>query len=342
MLALLILAGCSSSHYTQSTLDPRTDFTRLVDDVFMSTVRWAVLVFVLVEGALLFAIFKFRAKPGDPEPKQTHGNTTVEIVWTIIPAVILALIAVPTIRGIFRSAEVPSDALRVEVIGHQWWWEFRYPDEKVVTANELHVPSGRKVALFMTTADVLHSFWIPQLAAKRDVFPRRATTLWFTAPEPGEFTGQCAEFCGVQHGRMGFRVFVDAPEDFAAWTERQRQGSPLVNNGVVARDSTAPSDPARDSLLARGNALFTSAGCIGCHAMVGTPMAGQMGVMGPNLSHVGSRTTIVANLLVNNEENLAKWLRDPQAVKEGALMKLPRKLTEDEVQLLVSYLRAHQ
>jgi cytochrome c oxidase subunit 2 len=338
LILLLVLVGCSSKEYPQSTLDPKTDFTRMLDHIFMTTVRWAMVVFVLVEGALVFAIFKFRGKPGDPEPKQTHGNTTVEIVWTIIPAVILALIAVPTIRGIFETARIPEGAVRVEVIGHQWWWEFRYPDQKVVTANELHVPSGKQIALFMTTADVLHSFWMPQLAAKRDVFPRRATTLWFTAPEPGEFPGQCAEFCGIQHGRMGFKVFVDSPADFDAWVANQQLGSPLVNGGVVARDSTAPPD----SLMIKGAALFASGGCIGCHAMVGTPMAGQMGVMGPNLSHVGSRTTIVAGLLANTDENLARWLHDPQAVKSGALMKLPRKLTDDEVQTLVAYLRAHK
>lgn len=345
LLLLLVLAGCSSRDYPQTTLDPKTDFTSMIDDIFMTTVKWAVVVFVLVEGALVFAIFKFRGKPTDPEPKQTHGNTTVEIVWTIIPAVILALIAVPTIRGIFVTAEIPSDAVRIEVLGHQWWWEFRYPDQKVVTANEMHVPSGKKIALFMSTADVLHSFWMPQLASKRDVFPRRATTLWFTAPEPGDFPGQCAEFCGIQHGRMGFRVIVDSPEDFDAWVATQQVGSPMVNGGVVTPDSTRPADTTaavRDSLMAKGAALFTSAGCIGCHAMVGTPMAGQLGVMGPNLSHVGSRTTIVADLLTNTPENLANWLRDPQAVKPGALMKLPRKLTEDEIATLVAYLQAHK
>jgi cytochrome c oxidase subunit 2 len=350
LILLLVLAGCSSRDYPQSTLDPKTDFTRMIDHIFMTTVWWAVVVFVLVEGALVFAIFKFRGKPTDPEPVQTHGNTAVEVIWTIIPAVILALIAVPTIRGIFETSEIPTDAVRVEVIGHQWWWEFRYPDQKVVTANELHVPSGKKIALYMTTADVLHSFWMPQLAAKRDVFPRRATTLWFTAPEPGDFTGQCAEFCGIQHGRMGFRVFVDTPGDFDAWVADQQVGSPMMNGGVVATDSSRPADSAtaqaktaHDSLMAAGNALFVSGGCIGCHAMVGTPMAGVMaGLVGPNLSHVGSRTTIVANLLENTPENVARWLHDPQAVKAGTLMKLPRKLTEDEIKTLVAYLEAHK
>ena len=349
LLVMLLVAGCSSEKYPQTTLDPKTDFTVLVDDILMTTVKWAVVVFVLVEGALVFAIFKFRGKPTDPEPTQTHGNTTVEIVWTIIPAVILALIAVPTIRGIFVSAETPADALKVEVIGHQWWWEFRYPDLKVVTANELHVPSGRKVVLYMTTADVLHSFWSPQLASKRDVFPRRHTSLWFTAPDTGSYIGQCAEFCGIQHARMGFVIQVNSPEDFDSWVAREQVGSPLINRGQVAVDSTAPADSAAlaaragsDSLMTRGRAVFAAAGCIGCHAMVGTPMAGQLGVLGPNLSHVGSRTTLAGAMMPNTDENLARWLRDPDAVKPGTLMKLPRKLTEDEVQTLVAYLRAHK
>lgn len=334
---LLLVAACGQ-HYPQSTLTPQTDFAKISDDVFMTTVKWAVVVFVLVEGALLLAIFRFRGKDGDPEPKQVHGNTMVEVVWTIIPAMILAFIAVPTIKGIFKSAEVPGGAVRVEVIGHQWWWEFRYPDLQVVTANEMIVPAGRKVALYMTTADVVHSFWVPQLAGKRDVFPRRANTIWFTAPDTGNFSGQCAEFCGEQHGRMGFRVLVKSPGDFDAWVSNQQVGSPLINGGVVPRDTTQPAD----SVMVKGQQVFLSAGCIGCHAMVGTPMAGQVGMVGPNLSHVGSRTTLVANLMPNTPENMARWLRDPQKVKQGSLMKLPRQLTEDEIATLVAYLEAHK
>lgn len=349
LLVMLVVAGCSSEKFPNSTLDPKTDFTTMIDDVFMTTVKWAVLVFVLVEGALVFAILKFRGKPSDPEPTQTHGNTTVEIVWTIIPAVILALIAVPTIRGIFATAETPEGSLTIEVIGHQWWWEFRYPDQKVVTASELHVPSGRTIALYMTTADVLHSFWSPQLASKRDVFPNRHTTLWFTAPDTGTFGGQCAEFCGIQHARMGLEIHVDTPDEFEQWVATQQVGSPLVNGGQVTRDTTAAPDSAimagriaQDSVLAPGARVFIAGGCIACHAMVGTPMAGQLRMIGPNLSHVGSRATLAGAMMPNTEENLARWLRDPQAVKPGTLMKLPRKLTEEEVQTLVAYLRAHQ
>jgi len=347
-LLALALAGCAE-HYPQTTLLPRGDFAHLVDHLLRLTVQWATVVFVLVEGALIYAIWRFRAKPGAPEPKQTHGNTTVEIVWTMIPAVILAIIAVPTIRTIFVTAEKPTNALEIEVIGHQWWWEFRYPSLNIVTADELHVPMGQTVSLEMTTGDVIHAFWVPQFAGKRDVFPRRHNNLWFKTEVTGNFSGQCGEFCGIQHGRMGFRIISQTPEEFQQWVQAQQVGSPLVNGGAVADSDLVKSlvaagvpAPGLDSVLAKGKATFMSGGCIGCHAMVGTPTAGLTSLLGPNLSHVGSRTTIVAGLLPNTDENLSKWLHDPQAVKTGALMVLPKKLTDDEVATLVTYLRAHR
>jgi cytochrome c oxidase subunit 2 len=341
-LFLLFLLGCAEN-YPQTTLLPRGDFARLVDSLFRTTVFWATIVFVLVEGVLVFAIFKFRGRPDDPEPRQNHGNTTLEVVWTIIPAVILAFIAVPTIKTIFKTSDYATgDVVQVEVLGHQWWWEFRYPDLGVVTANELHVPVGKTVNMRMTTVDVLHSFWVPQFAAKRDVFPGRHNPLWFKAEVTGTFTGQCAEFCGVQHGRMAFKVISQTPEEFEAWVAAQRVGSPLVEGGRVPVDSAAPRNPAADSLKAAGEALFTSAGCIGCHAMVGTPLAGVLQMKGPNLTHVGSRTSLVAGLLENTDENLHKWLANPDSVKRGTLMVLPRKLTDAEVATLVAYLRSHQ
>jgi cytochrome c oxidase subunit 2 len=228
--------------------------------------------------------------------------------------------------------------VQIEVVGHQWWWEFRYSGLGVVTANELHVPVGKTVNLRMTTVDVLHSFWVPQFAAKRDVFPGRHNPLWFKAEVTGSFSGQCAEFCGTQHGRMGFRVISQTPEEFAAWVAQQRIGSPLVDKGAVQPDTTHPAD----SLTTAGLALFSGAGCIGCHAMVGTATAGIIGMKGPNLSHVGSRSTIVAGMLDNTPENLHRWLSNPDSVKKGTLMVLPRKLTDPEIATLVAYLRAHQ
>ena len=346
---LLLLFACAEN-YPQTTLNPRGDFARLVDHLFRTTVGWAVLVFVLVEGALLLVLFKFRGRPDDPEPRQTHGNTVLEVVWTVIPAFILVIIAVPTVETIFKTSDYANgDVVQIEVLGHQWWWEFRYPALGVVTADEMHVPVGRTVNLRMTTVDVIHSFWVPQFAAKRDVFPGRHNPLWFKAEVTGTFSGQCAEFCGEQHARMGFRVISETPEQFAAWVERQRPGSPLVNGGRVERDTALPAEPAAraarlaaDSVEQAGRAVFLAGGCIGCHAMVGTPTAGVSRMKGPNLSHVGSRSRIVAELLENSEANLRKWLGNPDSVKKGTLMVLPRRLTEPEIAALVAYLRAHQ
>lgn len=360
-LALLILVGCTTNEatYPQTTLAPKSDFTALVDDLFQTTFFWAVIVFVLVEGALLVAIWKFRGRPGDAEPKQVHGNVTLEIVWTAIPAVILALIAVPTVQTIFKTSATPENPdIEIEVIGHQWWWEYRYPALGVVTANEMHVPVGKTISLRMWSNDVLHSWWSPQLAAKRDVFPihpnnprfQKINPLWFRADTTGDFSGQCAEFCGLQHARMGLRVIVQTEAEFDAWVAQQRLGSPLVNGGVVPPpDTTAPPAPGGpalpaedDPVVVAGRQAFQAGGCMACHAMVGTPLAGTVNLMGPNLSHFGSRRTLGANMYPNTDENLAAWLRNPQAMKAGSRMVLPRELTEDEIRTLVAYLRAHQ
>jgi cytochrome c oxidase subunit 2 len=348
-VGLLLLLGCAEN-YPQTTLNPRGDFARMVDHLFRTTVWWATVVFVLVEGALVIAIFKFRGRPDDPEPRQVHGNTAVEIVWTIIPSLILVAIALPTIRTIFKTSDYArGDVVEIEVVGHQWWWEFRYSKLGVVTANEMHVPVGKTVNLRMTTVDVIHSFWVPQFAGKRDVFPGKHNPLWFKAEVTGTFSGQCAEFCGEQHARMGFRVISETPEQFAAWLEHQRVGSPLVDNGRVTPDTTLPADSAAraaklaaDSVRKAGEALFLAGGCIGCHAMAGTPTAGVIQMKGPNLSHVGSRGTIVAGLLENTDQNIRRWLSNPDSVKKGTLMVLPRKLTDQEIATLVAYLRSHQ
>jgi cytochrome c oxidase subunit 2 len=328
----LVLAGCSSEHYPQTTLLPRGDFAKIADDLLDTTVRWALLVFVLVEGVLLYAIFRFRGKPGDAEPHQTHGNTLVEIIWTVIPALILAAIAVPTVKAIFQTNAVPGkDALTIEVVGHQWWWEFRYPEYNLTTANELHVPVGRTVSLRMGSNDVIHSFWAPQIAAKRDVFANRETRMWFTAETEGDYPGQCAEFCGIQHGRMAHRIRAQKPEEFQAWVAH------MQTLGPKSADSAAA--PAPNPAYASGEKLFTAKGCIACHSLVA--VNAPKGMVGPNLANVGARSYIAAGTLKNTDENLAHWIRDPQGIKKGVLM--PNLgVTEAEAQALVAYLRAHQ
>ena len=364
VLVLVLVGTACSRDFPQTTLAPKGDLARIEDDIFYTTVKWATLVFVLVEGALVYAIFRFRGKPSDPEPEQVHGNTVVEIVWTVIPSLILAMIAVPTVKAIFKENETPKggDVLTVEVIGHQWWWEFRYPDLKLTTANELHVPVGRTVSLKMGAYDVVHSFWLPQFAGKRDVFPNRETRLWFTAEEPGEYTGQCAEFCGIQHGRMAFRVVAQDAAAFAAWSDHMKTlGAPppappkpdtvkTSSEGATLQQAAgkpgagAPADsakpaPAEDPLVAQGQKLFLMKGCVGCHSLVA--YNAPQGLLGPNLANVGARTYIAAGTLPNTDENLAHWIRVPQDVKHGVLM--PNLgVSEDEAKALVAFLRTHR
>jgi cytochrome c oxidase subunit 2 len=366
---LLFLAGCSHADYPQTTLDPKADFARIADGIQYNTLWWAVAVFVLVEGALLYAIFRFRGRPDDPEPVQTHGNTTIEIIWTVVPALILAIIAVPTVKAIFSTAVVPpkDKALEVQVIGHQWWWEFQYPDLHLTTANELHVPVGQIVSIHIKSADVLHSFWVPALAGKRDVFPMRETRLWFTAEDPGPYAGQCAEFCGEQHGKMAFRVVAQTPDSFQAWVANMksldgkmdsagpvrpaagdttgliRQAVPtLANNdsSVAAGEAMAAGaeDPAkRDSLFAEGKKLFAT--CSACHSLDATDP--PKGMLGPNLANIGARAYIGAGTLPNTDANLARWIKNAQAIKPGIIMQeMPFK--PEQIKALVTYLRAHQ
>jgi cytochrome c oxidase subunit 2 len=322
-LLALVLVGCSPDHYPQTALRPLSDFAKIGDDIQTTTFKWAVAVFILVEGALVYAIFRFRGKPNDPEPQQIHGNTTIEIIWTVIPALILAAIAVPTVKGIFETNATPPQAgLKVEVVGHQWWWEFRYPDFKVTTANELHIPVGQTVALHMSTMDVVHSFWPPRFAGKRDVFPNRETRLWFKAEKSGEYSGQCAEFCGIQHGRMGFRIVAQSPEEFKAWAGHMQS--------LVAKPPAAQSE---------GEKLFLAKGCVGCHSL--NAFEAPKGLIGPNLANVGARSYIAAGTLKNTDENLAHWIMNPQSVKKGVLM--PNLgINADEAKALVAFLRAHQ
>jgi cytochrome c oxidase subunit II len=328
-LLTLVLAACGPEHYPQTTLHPRGDFAKIADHLLDITVWWALVVFVLVEGILIYAIFRFRGKPNDPEPHQIHGNTTVEIVWTVVPALILAAIAVPTVRAIFQTYATPGkDALTIEVIGHQWWWEFRYPEYNLTTANELHVPVGRTVSLRMGSADVIHSFWVPQFAAKRDVFANRETRMWFKAEVDGEYPGQCGEFCGIQHGRMAYRIRAQKPEEFQAWAAHMQTLGPKP-----------PAAPAADPLYPQGEKLFTAKGCIACHSLVA--VNAPKGMVGPNLANVGARSYIAAGTLKNTDENLAHWIREPQSIKKGVLM--PNLgVTEAEARALVAFLRAHR
>jgi cytochrome c oxidase subunit II len=326
----LLIAGCAGEQYPQSTLHPASDAGGAIDALYRQIFWWAVLVFVVVQTALVVTLIRYRKRPGQGEPAQTHGHTLVEIAWTLAPALILVFIAVPTIKTIFRlKGTAPAGALQVEVTGHQWWWEFRYPELGVVTANELHVPLGRPVALAITSADVIHSFWAPRLAGKRDAMPGHTTRIVFTPDEVGTFLGQCAEFCGDSHANMRLRVMVDPPADFDAWAARQ----------------TAPAAPVDSSqaLVLRGEEAFRKIrtpgnhSCVACHTISGV----SGGVLGPNLSHVGSRTTVAGGTLPSDSAGLARWLSDPPGEKPGSLM--PKiDLADDEIAVLIAYLHSRK
>ncbi|WP_310568820.1 cytochrome c oxidase subunit II [Gemmatimonas sp.] len=233
------LAACGGE-YPNSTFNPNSDYNAAIDALWDKLLFWGTLVFIGVEAALVYTIFKFRRRPDGGVPKQVHGNTALEITWTAIPAVILIFIAIPTVRTIFKTqAKAAPEALQVEVIGHQWWWEFRYPQYGITTANELYLPNGRTVNFQLKTVDVLHSFWIPQMGGKRDLISNRTNYLWFTPNKDlgsKAWNGFCAEFCGPSHANMRFRVFTVTADEFGQWAAHQKQPAsfPLATADVGA------------------------------------------------------------------------------------------------------------
>ena len=232
-------------------------------------------------------------------------------------------VAVPTVRTIFTSSgEAPADALKVEVIGHQWWWEFRYLDLALTTANELHLPVGKPVRIGITSADVIHSFWAPLLGGKRDAIPGQTNYIAFRADSVGDYSGQCAEFCGVSHANMRLRVIVDSDTAFGAWAQAQLG---------------PPATPPKASPAEQGRAIYARSACIGCHLIQGV----SAGVIGPGLTHVGSRTTIAGGILPNDSAHLAAWIADAPALKPGSLMmRMKPPLSDADIAALVAYLQS--
>jgi len=217
------VAACAGNH-PDSIFHPRTEFNRDVGHLFSILIWAGSAVFVIVELILLYTLFRFRHRAGQRAPEQVHGNATLEILWTIIPALILVIIAIPTVQTIFKTqAQAKADALQVEVIGHQWWWEFRYPKYNIVTANELYLPQGQMVNFTLKTQDVLHSFWVAALGGKRDLISNHTNYLWFTpdSAQRDAYNGVCAEFCGASHANMRFRVFTTTKDNFESWAAGQ-------------------------------------------------------------------------------------------------------------------------
>ena len=304
--------------------DPRSPFSPItpqattIANLFWFILGIAGVIFVGVEGAIIYATVAYRERPGRT-PAQFRGSPRLEIAWTAVPALILAVIFVLTVQAMNALAVPTGDPLEITVRGHQWWWEFDYSQNNFVTANEFHVPVGQPVILHLLSDNVIHSLWIPQINGKTDMIPGHERTMWFTPTRTGVFLGQCAEYCGVQHAWMNVRLVVQSEPDYAAWVRDQQQ------------PAAPPTGLARE-----GEQLFVTKTCVSCHAIAGTA---AQGIAGPDLTHLGSRATIGAGVLTNTPENMARWLANPQEVKPGSLM--PNlNLTSHEVSVLTAYMES--
>lgn len=287
-------------------------------------------IFVVVTGLLVYVVWKFRHKGAEDdlkEPPQVYGSTHIELAWTVVPILITFVLILVTSRtiGEIQNRKMPENTVQIRLVGHQWWWEVHYPNEGIVTANEIHVPVSRRTGegqrpteLFLESADVIHSFWVPQLAGKTDVIPNRRNRMWIEPFATGTFFGNCAEYCGTQHANMLLRVIVHEPEDYDRWVREMKSPAPVPTSGLAAQ----------------GHSDFFKNSCINCHRVDGTVAEG---VFGPDLTKLMTRQTIGAGVLPLTPETLRAWVRDPQTIKTGCLMP-DMKLLDSEVDSITAYL----
>ena len=326
----LVVAVTSSAQSTSSPLSPTNIFApastpaQAIHGLSLFVLGVTAVIFAVVFSLLAYAIVRFRDRTDDNlEPPQVYGSNQVELAWTVIPVLIVVALFMATARVVatIQKAERPANAIEVVAIGHQFWWEFRYPGQKVVTANELHVPLSDPATptptfIRLLSADTDHSFWVPRLAGKTDLIPNRVNETWIDPHEAGLFLGQCAQFCGTQHAKMLLRVYVQPRAEFDRWIQEQSQ-------------------PARTSQsVAEGRHVFESTACINCHTVSGTQANGRFG---PDLTHVKSRDTIAGGVADNTPENLRKWIRNPDAIKPGSRMPAMG-LSERDVEAVAAYL----
>jgi cytochrome c oxidase subunit 2 len=297
-------------------------------------------IFVVVAGLLVFVIFKYRERESDAnhEPAQIYGSVQVELAWTVVPVLIVVVLFLTTARIIFaiQDEPKPQSALDVTVVGHQFWWEFRYPKLNIVTANELHVPVSTKsdprpTYLRLLSADVDHSFWVPQLAGKTDLIPNHPNEMWIDPQEPGLYVGQCAQFCGIEHAKMLIRVYVDTPQQFDEWAKNEQQ---IQESPATAPDRGDGQSAAQGAAVTAGREIFETEACTNCHTIAGTS---ARGTVGPDLTHLMSRATIAAGAATNTPENLRAWIHSPDTFKPGALMPAMQ-LSDQQVNEVVAYL----
>jgi cytochrome c oxidase subunit II len=322
---LLTSSMLTAQGTTPSTLAPASTPAHQIFDLSVFIVAITGGIFLVVGGLLAVTLYRFRARKNDPlgEPAQIYGSTQIELAWTVIPVLIVVVLFLTTARIIFaiQDAQKPKTALDVTVIGHQFWWEFRYPKYGVVTANELHIPVSSDAApaatfLKLTSADVNHSFWIPQLAGKTDLIANHVNTMWMDPQKPGLYLGQCAQFCGSQHAMMLLRIYVDTPAQFDTWIKNQQHPAP------------------QDSAVAAGRTVFERQACMNCHTVSGTAATGRFG---PDLTHLMSRATLASGAMDNTPANLRQWLKSPDTFKRGALMPAMQ-LTDEQLDQVTAYL----
>ncbi|WP_054948996.1 cytochrome c oxidase subunit II [Numidum massiliense] len=320
MLAIMAfgLAGCT---VPQSVFDPKGPMAQIPLDLLWMSVWVMTFVTVVVAVILVIVLIRFRTRKGEENviPEQTEGSTKLELVWVVIPAVLLTILAIPTVKAAYEIAEVPqgSDVLHVKVTGKQYWWEFEYPELGIITANEMHIPAGEDVRVSLESTDVVHSFWVPKLAGKLDNIPGQTNYMKLHASEPGTYSGQCAELCGPSHALMAFQVVAHKPGDFDNWVEKMKN----------------PETKPKTALAEDGEKIFAKS-CASCHAIEGTDSKGRMG---PDLTGFGNRKRLAAHIMDNNRENLIKWIQQPQKIKPGN--KMPDTgMSDEQAEALAEYL----
>jgi cytochrome c oxidase subunit 2 len=359
VLSSILLTACGEN--SPSILKTAGPVAATESGLFWMILAISLVIFILVEGALVYSVIRFRERPDSPTPYQNHGNMTLELIWTVIPTIVLFIVLFFTIRGLLQVAPEAEPAataaqpkISVNAVGHQWYWSFYYQKYNVTTSDTLEVPVGTTVHVDLFSNNVIHSFWVPALTGKTDVIPGHANDKWFVADKVGEYMGECAEFCGQQHANMRFSVKVVSNDDFQTWISTQQQAA------------AAPTS----TLAEQGETLFKNQ-CSTCHGIVGVdakqyynevqectdlpgghPNGSPQCLVGPNLTHFGSRSLIAGGVLTNDISagkcdpnnanllqtcNLAKWLNDPQAIKPGNDMVIGQ-LTKTQISTLVAYL----
>jgi cytochrome c oxidase subunit 2 len=313
-----LLGGCAN---IPGALDPKGPAAAEIANLSWLMFGLAAAIFLIVMGILAYILFWRARRETREEPEPNPALDRNFIIWggIVIPTIILVALFFFNLRTMAATAAPPeSEEIVIEVVGHQYWWEVHYPDQAITTANEIRLPVGRPVQLRLTSIDVIHSLWVPELTGKMDLFPNRVNTFWIQADQAGTYYGECAEFCGIQHAKMAFMVVAEPEEQFAAWLEQQAKPAPEPT-GEIAQ---------------RGQQVFLGSACVYCHTIKGTNASGTLG---PDLTHLASRRTLGAGIVPNNSGNLAGWIIDPHSIKPGNLMP-PTNLTGPELQALLTYL----